>query len=149
MEDVPIILSLDPDDATVDRWKADRARHIPFGSRARPGYAKGSLQALDGCRAITLICKRCSALVHWHAARRQAKRAGRSTHAPGDGCGSRTCARFHHPSRFARRQQKMIDGLRNSSRALATWPKKGLLARKIRIHSVSEAEAALGLSLAQ
>ena len=81
----------------LERWDAARRRHHAYGSRAKPGYAEGTAQALAAAQGQTLVCMEpcCGALVHLQAARRQARAAGRSTFVVGDGCAS-NCERSAH-----------------------------------------------------
>ena len=69
------MLLLDASDVTHARWVDDRARHVPWDSRERRGFAEGTLDTLDVCRSVTLICQQegCGALVHWMSARKAAK----------------------------------------------------------------------------
>ena len=84
----------------IARWAAARARHHP-GGRDDKGCAEGTAQALKVARKQLIICGACGALVQLQAARRLARKAGRSRIADGDGCGSSTCTTSHaQPRRF-------------------------------------------------
>ena len=89
------------------RWAEARARHHPWGSRARPGFAPGTVEALRAAQSQLILCT-CGALVHLQSARAQARKAGRCFIVRGDGCGSSLCSDSHvQPGRFARRQIEM------------------------------------------
>ena len=107
------------------RWAESRRRHHPYGSRAKPGRARGTTLALAAAQGHTLVCMRagCSALVHLQSARRQARDAGRASLIIGDGCASASCTRGRlQPGRFAQRQMDMAEALRDGSRTLVLWP---------------------------
>ena len=107
------------------RWEAERARHHPWGSRAQPGYAAGTQEALLGAQRQLLLCQRheCHSLVHLQSARQQARAAGRDSLAAGDGCASRLCTLGHvRPRRLARTQAKMASGLLDGSYELVLPP---------------------------
>jgi len=107
------------------RWETERARHHPWGSRARPGFAAGTQEALQSAQRQLLVCLRreCRALVHLQSARQQARAAGRDTLAAGDGCASRLCTLGHvRPQRFARTQEAMATGLLGGSHTLVLPP---------------------------
>ena len=111
--------------AALERWAAARRRHHPYGSRARPGYADGTVEALAKAQGHTLMCMRqsCGALVHLQAARRHARAAGRSFFSPGDGCATKQCSRGRvRPGRVARRQFQMAAAVLDGSRVLVLWP---------------------------
>lgn len=147
------VLSLDASDATYARWIDDRARHIPWGSRARRGFADGTMDALDVCRSVTLVCQQegCGALVHWMTARRAAKAAGRDAFAIGDGCSGRGCSRHYRPSRFKARQRKMAMAMRErpteGGRVCCEWP-CGRSARELRVMPMHAACTAADTALA-
>ena len=88
------------------RWEAERARHHPWGSRARPGLADGTQEALRSAQHQLLICLRheCRSLVHLQSARQQARAAGRDALAAGDGCASRLCTLGRSASRAPKRK---------------------------------------------
>ena len=107
------------------RWAASRARHHPWGSRARPGLAAGTQAALLASQSQLIVCSRgeCRALVHLQTARKQARKAGRSALAASDGCASRLCTLGHvRPRRFAGSQEAMAEGLLGGSRTLVLPP---------------------------
>lgn len=135
-----VMLSLIASDETQDEWIAARARHHAWGSRARPGFADGSQDALDICRSLTLVCEQecCGALVHWMAALRQARAAQRAAFTPGDGCSSRMCSKNHRPGAFRSAQRSMAAGLKSRKRYLIEWP-SGPNARAVLVLSASDA----------
>lgn len=107
------------------RWEAARARHHPWGSRARPGLAAGTQEALHDAQHQLIMCLRheCRSLVHLQSARQQARAAGRDALAAGDGCASRLCTLGHvRPQRFARTQEAMATGLLGGSHTLVLPP---------------------------
>ena len=111
--------------AGLERWAAARACHHAYGSRAQPGSAPGTLQALANALGNTVLCVSpdCGALVHLNAARRAARASGRSIFMPGDGCANRSCTRTHaQPARYARRQAHMASALLGGRRTLVMWP---------------------------
>ena len=79
----------------LGRWQANRARGSFPGKGMGKGNARGTHEALLLSNALTLVCKttRCSALIHKKMATRHAVAAGREHYEPGDGCGSRLCAK--------------------------------------------------------
>lgn len=104
------------------RWAEARARHHPWGSRARPGFAPGTVEALRAAQSQLVLCT-CGALVHLQSARAQARKAGRCFIVRGDGCGSSLCSSSHvQPSRFARRQLERATGLLDGTRTLVLPP---------------------------
>jgi hypothetical protein len=148
-----VVLSLEPSAETYARWASDRARHHPWGPRALRGYAEGTLDALDVCRSLTLICQRegCGALVHWMTAHRAAKAAGRVAFVIGDGCYGRACSRHFRPSRFKARQRAMATAvcadLAEGGRNCIEWP-QGRNAREVCVLSTQAARAAVDAALA-
>ena len=118
----PTVVSLRAGADAHKEWAQARARHHPYGSRARRGRAAGTLRAIGTAQALTLSCQRDSALVHAQAARRQARAAGRSEYEPGDGCSSRLCSRNFRPAQFLRGQEAMAAGLECGERLLISWP---------------------------
>lgn len=127
-------------------WAAARARHQPWGSRAARGHAQGTRNMLAACSRFTLVCQAedCGALVHWLAARRRARAAGRVAFAPGDGCTSRSCAKRHRPSQFLASQCSMAAGLQSGTRRLVKWP-SGLDARALDVRPQAAAQQAAAL----
>ena len=104
------------------RWAAARARHHPDG-RDDKGCADGTVQALEAARKQLIMCGACGALVQLQAARRLARKAGRSRIADGDGCSSSTCTTSHaQPHRFARGQEERAAGLLSGSHSLVLPP---------------------------
>jgi hypothetical protein len=104
------------------RWAAARARHHPDG-RDDKGCADGTVQALGAARKQLIMCGVCGALVQLQAARRLARKAGRSRIADGDGCSSSTCTTSHaQPHRFARGQEERAAGLLSGSHSLVLPP---------------------------
>ena len=104
------------------RWAAARARHHPDG-RDDKGCADGTVQALEAARKQLIMCGVCGALVQLQAARRLARKAGRSRIADGDGCSSSTCTTSHaQPHRFARGQEERAAGLLSGSHSLVLPP---------------------------
>jgi hypothetical protein len=129
---VPTVVSLDAGQDSRAEWAAARARHHPYGSRARRGRAVGTLRAIGTAQALTLRCQADGALVHMQSARRQARAEGRDEYEAGDGCGSRRCSRNFRPAQFLRGQASMADGLEHGARFLIEWP-TGLGARKVTV----------------
>lgn len=75
--------------------------------------------------ARTTICAGCSGLVHFEAARRQAKACGRSSFEVGDGCANAGCASRSQPARYRSNQTKMAQALlghADTHRDLILWP---------------------------
>ena len=106
----------------IARWAAARARHHP-GGRDDKGCAEGTAQALKVARKQLIICGACGALVQLQAARRLARKAGRSRIADGDGCGSSTCTTSHaQPRRFSRGQEERAAGLLHGTHSLVLPP---------------------------
>ena len=106
----------------IARWAAARARHHPEG-RDDKGCAEGTAQALKVARKQLIICGACGALVQLQAARRLARKAGRSRIADGDGCGSSTCTTSHaQPRRFSRGQEERAAGLLHGTHSLVLPP---------------------------
>lgn len=104
------------------RWTAARARSHPHG-RPKPGTAQGTKIGLRGALGRTTICFECACLVHFEAARRQAKACGRTTFVAGDGCAGASCTHGHsQPKRYARTQVKMASALLDGTRTLVLWP---------------------------
>ena len=66
----------------LERWQERRAswRH---GRYPRPGTGESTQAALAAAQGCTVICSCCAALVHLQAARRAARRAGRSSWSEG------------------------------------------------------------------
>ena len=110
---------------SVERWEAARRRHHAFGSRAKPGFADGSREAIDASRGHTIVCgaPACGALVHLQVARRHARAAKRLHLADGDGCASQVCSRSHRPKRYATRQAQMARALLACERVLVKRPR--------------------------
>jgi len=107
------------------RWAKARRRHHAWGSRARPGYAQGTRDALRGALHQLIVCAKpgCGALVQLQFARRQARKAGRSCIACGNGCASRQCTNSHaQPGHFARMQSEMATGLISGTHILVLPP---------------------------
>ena len=107
------------------RWEAERARHHEWGSRAKPGLAEGTQEALRSAQRQLIVCQRreCRSLVHLQSARQQARAAGRVTLAAGDGCASRLCTLGHvRPQRFVRTQTMMANGLLDGTHKLVLPP---------------------------
>ena len=109
----------------LGRWQANRARGSFPGKGMGKGNARGTHEALLLSNALTLVCKttRCSALIHKKMATRHAVAAGREHYEPGDGCGSRLCAkgRYREP-RFLARQSQMRAQLASDARLVVLWP---------------------------
>ena len=126
------VVSLDAGQDTRAEWAAARARHHPYGSRARRGRAEGTLRAIGTAQALTLRCQVDGALVHMQAARRRARAEGRDKYEAGDGCCSRRCSRNFRPAQFLRGQVSMADGLEHGARFLIEWP-IGLGAREVSV----------------
>ena len=134
---------------TQTKWDAVRQTHQPWGSRAKHGYADGTLHTLDMCRGLTLVCVRCDALVHWMAARRRARCEGRDSFRPGDGCSGRCCSINHRPAQFITSQRSMAAGLEAGTRLLITWP-GGLAALRVQVQPADAAlDAAARARIAQ
>jgi hypothetical protein len=126
------VLSLDASLSTRRAWNDSRSMYHLWGSRARRGHAEGTQQALNICRGLTMVCVRCESLVHWMAARCRARKAGRDTFAPGDGCSSRSCSLNHRPAQHASSQLAMAAGLKTAERLLVLWP-SGRAARQVEV----------------
>lgn len=134
----PTVVSLRAGADAHTEWAEARARHHPYGSRARRGHAAGTLRAIGTAQALTLRCKRDGALVHAQSARRQARAAGRDKYEPGDGCGSRLCSSNFRPAQFIRGQEAMAAGLACGERLLIAWP-VGLSATEVVLQPAREA----------
>ena len=117
-----ILVALDADAETFEAWALSRARHHAPGSRARPGLAQGTLDALAAAQALTAVCRSCGALVHVQAARRCARELRCGTFAPGYGCGSRICSLNFRPGQFLQGQLAMAAALSAGARLLVVWP---------------------------
>lgn len=111
-------------------WRADwrvaaeaRARGA-WRLRVGKGNAPGTREALRRSHTLVMVCcaKGCAAFVDLQAARRAARKNGRSTFASGDGCASRVCSRNFRPGQFRRRQDKMAQDLLSCDRRLMRWP---------------------------
>ena len=120
--DAAILVSLDADAETFEAWAISRARHHAAGSRARPGLAQGTLDALAVAQALTAVCRSCGALVHLQCAHRWARKCGRVTYAHGYGCGSRMCSFDFRPGQFISGQRAMAAALSAGARLLVAWP---------------------------
>ena len=107
------------------RWAAERGRYHPYGSRDRRCHAPGCKQALARARSLTAVCTTvgCAALVSVQAATRKARKAGRTTLAPGDGCASRACSGPNHrPAKHSARQQQMASAALQGKRLMVVMP---------------------------
>ena len=113
----------DPD--APARWADERGRYHPYGSRHRRCHAPGCKQALARARSLTAVCTTvgCAALVSVQAATRKARKAGRTTLAPGDGCASRACSGPNHrPAKHSARQQQMASAALQGKRLMVVMP---------------------------
>ena len=107
------------------RWADSRARHHEWGSRHKQGHAPGTHSALLAAQSQYFLCLRpgCQMLVQLQRARQQARAAGRSTLAAGDGCGNRCCTKGHmRPLRLAAHQRDVAASLLNGKRVLVLPP---------------------------
>ena len=122
--DGAVLVSLDADQATFRKWADARARHHAWGSRARRGLACGTRRSLVAAQSLTLVCARegCGALVHMHAATRQARERGRNVYAVGDGCASAVCSANFRPGQALDGQRTMAARMHAGGRHLAEWP---------------------------
>ena len=118
------VVSLDAGQDTRAEWAAARARHHPYGSRARRGRAEGTLRAIGTAQALTLRCQVDGALVHMQAARRRARAEGRDKYEAGDGCSGPLCTdrSYCNLKRFKETQVKMANDLLKGERQLIAWP---------------------------
>lgn len=106
------------------RWTAARARCPPV-DRAKRGEAQGTTEALQQALGRTAMCARCMGLVHFEAARRQAKAEGRVSFEAGDGCTNASCTSRSQPARYKANQTKMAEALLGhvgKPRDLILWP---------------------------
>jgi len=102
------------------RWAASRARCRLHSERARPGRAEGTGKALAAAHRHTIVCLGCDGLVDLQAARAAARRAGRRTIGPADGCYG--CGPHRRMGRHAEGQRKMAAAVLRHGRVLVERP---------------------------
>ena len=106
------------------QWAENRARGwFPTKGVGR-GRAPGSEKSRQRARTLTVQCKRagCMSLVNLARARQSARKTGRVTFEPGDGCASSTCSRDFRARRFARVQRSTAVAVAAGERLLVCWP---------------------------
>ena len=117
------------------------------------GGAAGSHRALarENCATVVCLLEGCGALVHLHAARRQARAAGRVHFEAGDGCAGPECSQNFRRAQFAAAQRRMAAALQaeEPERFLAEWPAAGLLDPDVWYHEQDVAEDAASHALAR
>ena len=106
-------------------WARRRARCKDVNEFVGRGNAPGSHVALRRESCATVVCRQagCTALVHLHSARRQARAEERDRFAAGDGCAGPLCSRNWRRSQFAAGQRRMAVALAAAERFLAPWPR--------------------------
>ena len=104
-------------------WARRRARCKHEHEFVGCGGASGSKIALRRECSATVVCRKCGALVHLQAARRQARGARRDLFEPGDGCAGRRCSINFRPGQAAAAQRRMAAALSAGERFLAPWPR--------------------------
>ena len=113
------------------------------------GNKPGSIVALRRENCATVLCYRsgCRALVHLHAARRQARAEGREHFMPGDGCAGHLCSKNWRRTQFVAGQRRMAAALLAADRFLAPWP-AGCGDENLFYYPAAAAEAAAAAALA-
>ena len=104
-------------------WARRRARCKHEHEFVGCGGASGSKIALRRECSATVVCRKCGALVHLQAARRQARGARRDLFEPGNGCAGRRCSINFRPGQAAAAQRRMAAALSAGERFLAPWPR--------------------------